>query len=89
VYVYVFPHRETTSIFIGNLSYRIKEKELFDMMDRVGRVKRVIIGQDKRTGRSRGFAFVEFETRKDAEYAYDKYSSLQLSYSIHSTLLPL
>jgi RNA recognition motif-containing protein len=64
--------RNTTSIFIGNLSYKITEKELFDMMDRVGRVKRVVIGQDPRTGRSRGYGFVEFETRKDAEYAYDK-----------------
>jgi translation initiation factor 3 subunit G len=54
------------------LSYKIKEKELFDMMDRVGRVKRVVIGQDPRTGRSRGYGFVEFDTRKDAEYAYDK-----------------
>eukprot|EP01122_Echinamoeba_exundans_P017871 TRINITY_DN981_c0_g1_i1.p1 TRINITY_DN981_c0_g1~~TRINITY_DN981_c0_g1_i1.p1 ORF type:complete len:216 (+),score=37.97 TRINITY_DN981_c0_g1_i1:967-1614(+) len=68
----------STTLFVGNLSYNIGEKELFDIMDRVGRVRNVTIGWNRRTNQSRGYAFVEFADRRDAEAAYDKFRDYSL-----------
>jgi len=48
------------------------------MMDRVGRVKKVTVGYNRRTGQSSGYAFVEFESRRDAELAFDEFQSKDL-----------
>ncbi len=42
-------------------------------MDRCGPLKNVTIGINKRTGQSKGYAFVEFDDRRDAEDAYERY----------------
>jgi RNA recognition motif-containing protein len=47
-------------------------------MDRVGRVRNVTIGWNRRTNQSRGYAFVEFADRRDAEAAFDKFRDYSL-----------
>lgn len=69
---------ESTTLFIGNLSYNIGERELFDIMDRVGRVRNVTIGWNQRTNQSRGYAFVQFADRRAAEAAYDHFKYYNL-----------
>lgn len=46
--------------FVGNLSFSATEEELTTLFSEVGPVVRARIGTDRETGRSRGFAFVEF-----------------------------
>ena len=49
-------------LFVGNLSYRTMENDLQDFFCQAGTVTAVSIMYDKFTGRSRGFAFVEYAT---------------------------
>jgi len=51
------------SIFVGNLSYDISQDDLTDVFKEYGKVQRVHIPVDKETGRKRGFAFVEMESK--------------------------
>ena len=46
--------------FVGNLSFSATEEELTTLFSQVGPVVKARIGTDRETGRSRGFAFVEF-----------------------------
>lgn len=46
--------------FVGNLSFSATEEELTSLFSEVGPVVKARIGTDRETGRSRGFAFVEF-----------------------------
>jgi len=47
-------------------------------MTKVGRVKTVTVGVTRRTGQSKGYGFVEFENRQDAEVAFEKYQGLDI-----------
>jgi RNA recognition motif-containing protein len=55
------------SMYVGNLSYDVKEQDLTEVFAEYGTVKRVQLPTDRETGRLRGFGFVEMGT--DAEEA--------------------
>lgn len=59
------------SIYVGNLSYDVKEDDLKDVFSEYGTVQRISIPTDRETGRPRGFAFVEMkqESEEDAAIA--------------------
>lgn len=54
-------------IYIGNLPYRTSENDLRRIFKRFGEIRSVRVIRDQNTGRSRGFAFLTFETCKQAE----------------------
>ena len=58
-------------LFVGNLSYRTMENDLQDFFSQAGAVTSVNIMNDKFTGRSRGFAFVEFASSEEANKAVE------------------
>jgi RNA recognition motif-containing protein len=58
-----------TKLYVGNLSYSISEAELQTLFSEVGTVKSVQLIQDRNTGRSKGFAFVEMGTQEEAQKA--------------------
>ncbi len=60
-------------LFVGNLSYRTLENELQDHFSQAGVVTSVNIMFDKFTGKSRGFAFVEFSTGEEANRAVEMF----------------
>ncbi len=62
-------HRMATKLFVGNLTYTSTENDLQDLFSQAGGVLSVNIMQDRATGRSRGFAFVEMASPADAEKA--------------------
>jgi cold-inducible RNA-binding protein len=55
-------------IYVGNLSYQTTEGDLSNLFEQVGQVDSVNIINDRDTGRSKGFAFVEM-SGEDAEKA--------------------
>ncbi|ABW32764.1 RNA recognition motif domain-containing protein [Acaryochloris marina] len=55
------------SIYVGNLSYAVTEKDLKIAFAQYGAVKQVKLPIDRETGKKQGFAFVEMDN--DAEEA--------------------
>jgi cold-inducible RNA-binding protein len=56
-------------LFIGNLPFTTTENDLQDHFGQAGGVVAVNIMQDRATGRSRGFAFIEMASQDDASKA--------------------
>ena len=58
-----------SKLFVGNLPFNATENDLQDYFAQAGAVIAVNIMQDRATGRSRGFAFVEMGSPEDATKA--------------------
>lgn len=62
-----------TRLFVGNLSYQTGENDLQDYFAQAGAVTSVNLMMDKMSGKSRGFAFVEFANADDANRAIEQF----------------
>ena len=60
-------------LFVGNLSYQTMETDLQDYFSQAGVVTTVNLMVDKVTGKSRGFAFIEFATPEEANKAVEEF----------------
>ncbi|XP_060847616.1 LOW QUALITY PROTEIN: RNA-binding protein 34 [Rhopalosiphum padi] len=56
-------------IFIGNLPYSIQEDEIWNYFKDCGSISAVRIVRDNATGVSKGFGYVDFETKESVELA--------------------
>ena len=61
--------REARTVHVGNMWYESKEEDLREIMEYVSRVERIDIPKDPSTGKTKGFAFVEYPDRACAESA--------------------
>jgi len=61
-------------LFVGNLSYSTTEADLRAYFGTVAPPSQVVLPVDRETGRMRGFAFVEFSERSDAEAAIQRFN---------------
>jgi RNA recognition motif-containing protein len=62
-------------LFIGNLSYDVTEAELRAHFAALGPLSALALPMDRDTGKPRGFAFVEFRERADAEEAIRRFNT--------------
>jgi translation initiation factor 3 subunit G len=63
---------DLATLRVTNLTEFADEGELRDMFERFGRVTRVFLARDRETNRAKGFAFVSYADRADAERACAK-----------------
>lgn len=63
--------RRSMRIYVGNLPFDSSERDLEEMFSQFGAVREASIVQDRETGRSRGFGFVEMESDDDAKAAIE------------------
>ena len=63
-----------TKLYVGNLSFRTTSEELKDAFAAVGTVESASVIEDRDTGRSRGFAFVEMATPEEAAAAIEQFN---------------
>lgn len=54
-------------IYIGNLPYRTNERDLRKRFSEYGQISDVRIVKDRRTGRSKGYAFITFSNHREAK----------------------
>ncbi|HUR47063.1 MAG TPA: RNA-binding protein [Candidatus Saccharimonadales bacterium] len=59
----------STKLFVGNINHTATENDVQDHFAAAGTVLSVNIIQDRMTGRSRGFGFVEMASDEDAQKA--------------------
>ncbi|GAB2224265.1 hypothetical protein Droror1_Dr00005017 [Drosera rotundifolia] len=64
--------RDTYSLLVLNITFRTTADDLYPLFDKYGKVVDVFIPRDRRTGESRGFAFVRYKYQDEAAKAVDK-----------------
>ncbi|KAL0357076.1 UNVERIFIED_CONTAM: Serine/arginine-rich splicing factor SC35, partial [Sesamum calycinum] len=62
----------TYSLLVLNVNFRTTADDLFPLFEKYGNVIDVFIPRDRRTGESRGFAFVRYMYKDEAQKAVDK-----------------
>ncbi|MFZ5808704.1 MAG: RNA recognition motif domain-containing protein [Chloroflexota bacterium] len=65
-------------LYVGNLPYTATEDELRELFSRAGTVKSVVLINDRDTGRSKGFGFVEYDTNEEAQKAISMFNGTQM-----------
>lgn len=68
-----------TKLFVGSLSYQATEDELRDAFAAVGQVVSAKIINDRETGRSKGFGFVEMATEEEAQAAVKELNGKEIA----------
>lgn len=69
----------SVKLYVGNLPFSISEGDLTDLFAQSGQVDSAQIVMDRETGRSRGFGFVEMNTREAAEAAISQFNGYEMS----------
>ncbi|HZG53069.1 MAG TPA: RNA-binding protein [Pyrinomonadaceae bacterium] len=67
-----------TKLYVGNLSFRTTGDELRDLFAQAGEVESASVIEDRETGRSRGFGFVEMATPEGAAAAIEQFNGKDL-----------
>ena len=58
------------TLFVGRLAYEVTERKLLREMETYGPIKDLKLITNKKTGESRGYAFVEYENEEDMKRAF-------------------
>lgn len=67
-----------TKLYVGNLSFRTTSDELKDLFSQAGEVESASVIEDRETGRSRGFGFVEMATSEGGAAAITQFNGYEL-----------
>jgi len=62
---------DSATLRVTNISEDTSEDDLRELFGMYGRIKRCYLAKDRETGRGRGFAFISFHDRNDAQRAMD------------------
>jgi RNA recognition motif-containing protein len=62
-------------LYVGNLPFNVTEAELRELFSTIGQLSYLSIPTDRETGKQRGFAFVEFKDRAQADEAIRRFNN--------------
>jgi RNA recognition motif-containing protein len=68
----------STKLYVGNLAFQTTSQQLQELFAQAGTVESASVVEDRDTGRSRGFAFVEMSTKEEATAAIDQFNGKEL-----------
>ena len=68
----------TMKLYVGNLAFETSSTELQTLFATAGTVESVSLIEDRETGRSRGFGFVEMSTKEEGAAAIQKFNGQEL-----------
>jgi len=61
-------------LYVGNLSFQTSSEDLQQLFAQVGTVESATVVEDRDTGRSRGFGFVEMASKEEGEKAIEQFN---------------
>ena len=65
-------------LYVGNLSFSTSSQDLEDLFGQAGTVESASVVEDRETGRSRGFGFVEMATKEEGEAAISQFDGKEV-----------
>jgi cold-inducible RNA-binding protein len=68
----------STKLYVGNLAFQTTSQQLQEMFAQSGTVESANVVEDRDTGRSRGFAFVEMSTTEEAAAAIGQFNGKEI-----------
>ena len=68
----------STKLYVGNLAFQTTSEELQSLFAQTGTVESASVVEDRMTGRSRGFAFVEMSTADEANSAIEQFNGKEV-----------
>ena len=68
----------TMKLYVGNLAFETSSEELQTLFAQAGTVESVSLIEDRETGRSRGFGFVEMSTKEEGAAAIQQFNGKDL-----------
>ena len=68
----------TACFFVGNLPFSFTDASMYDLFSKYGPLKKISFPYDRHMGRPKGFAFVEYQERRDAEDAFHHFNGKEV-----------
>ena len=65
-------------LYVGNLSFETSKNDLQTLFAQTGTVENVSLIEDRETGRSRGFGFIEMSTKEEGAAAIQKFNGQEV-----------
>ena len=66
-------------LYVGNLSFQTSSEDLQQLFAQAGTVESASVVEDRDTGRSRGFGFVEMSSKEEGEAAIQQFNGKDLN----------
>jgi RNA recognition motif-containing protein len=66
-------------LYVGNLAFQTSSEELQKLFGQAGTVESASIVEDRETGRSRGFGFVEMASNEEGKAAIEQFNGKELN----------
>ena len=66
-------------LYVGNLSFQTSSEDLQQLFSQAGTVESATVVEDRDTGRSRGFGFVEMASKEEGERAIEQFNGTDLA----------
>jgi RNA recognition motif-containing protein len=65
-------------LYVGNLAFQTSSEDLQQLFAQAGTVESASVIEDRETGRSRGFGFVEMAKKEEGNAAIEKFNGQEL-----------
>lgn len=69
----------TMKLYVGNLSFSTSSQDLQELFATAGTVESASVVEDRDTGRSRGFGFVEMSSKEEGEAAIAQFNGKEIN----------
>jgi cold-inducible RNA-binding protein len=65
-------------LYVGNLAFQTTSEDLQELFAQAGKVESASVIEDRETGRSRGFAFVEMSSKEEGNAVIEQFNGREV-----------